>query len=403
MGSGVSGQVGFPEYLENAHSLMVYNGGAFSPGRSIDPDLLDLVSTYVQAANSPYTGEVAYDPDSKITNMETGVAALKTKIDALSRTTDWNTNMSAALSKALNEYGISRMKSQVQDVLTTAGEHLSPNVGTIFTTAKGQISTLLEDGADAILPIVQDILDQVTQDNDAIDALVDTYEEASLPTHFRSINRSAGQFFMAGAVHSSTFSVVMGQHERDFVRQVNEYRLSINRDFRDKYLSVYAQLLSAYIQSGANLTQAQIEDHLVNYRQWLTAYVSDEANKGQFVNTAAAEMGRLLSSEVQASTAYSAVNMDATKTAVTMKKEEFDSNIELDVLDSTWPFEVMVRGSQVLAALNGAPTIPQKPSKVQSAAGGALSGAALGAQVTGGNPIGIAVGGLLGLGASLLD
>ena len=99
MGSGVSGQVGFPEYLENAHSLMVYNGGAFSPGRSIDPDLLDLVSTYVQAANSPYTGEVAYDPDSKITNMEThcstessdGVPPPKKTVSGLSReTTDSN-------------------------------------------------------------------------------------------------------------------------------------------------------------------------------------------------------------------------------------------------------------------------------------------------------------------------
>lgn len=403
MGSGVSGQVGFPGYIEDAHDLFIYGANAGLPSRSVDPDLIDLVTTYVTNANSPYSGETAYDPDTKIASIESGVGVLKTKLDALSRTTDWNSNMTTALSKAVNEFGVSRLKSQVRDMLTTSGEHLSPRIDSTFTTAKTQIGTLLNDGADLILPIVQDILDQVTQDSDAIDALVEDYEEKNLPTHLRSVNRFAGQFFMANAVHTSTFAMGMGMLERDFDRQVNEYRLSINRDFRDKYLGIFAQLLSAYIQTGANLTQAQIADYITNYRQWLTAYVGDEANKNQFVNAAAGEMGRMLTTEVQASNNYAALNTDANRLAVIMKKEEFDSNIELDVLDGTWPFDVMVRGTQVLAGLNGAPLIPEKPNKVQSAASGALAGAALGAQIGGGNPYAVAAGGLLGLGASLLE
>jgi len=400
MSSGVSGQLGFPEYQENAHSLMIYDGGPFSVGeggsRSIEPDLLELVATYVQSANSPYTGEIAYDPSARVASIEDGVKTLRDKIDALNRTVDWRANMNTALSTAASTYGLSRLKSQVSDIVSTAGEQLDTQIDATFSKAKTQISTLLSEGSNAILPIVKSVLSEITQDNEAIDELVNNYEESHLPTHLRSVNRFAGIFFMAGAVHTSTFATGMAQLERDFDRQVNEYRLSINSDFRDKYLTLFASLLSAFIQSGVNLTQAEISDYLENYKQWLVSYVSDEGNKTQFVNMAAGEMGRLLSAEAQLDNSYAVVNTDAERLSIIAEQQQAARDIELDFLDANWPFDVMVKGSSVLAALNGAAMIPNRPSQAENTLTGAMSGASVGASTTGGNPIGIGIGAAVG-------
>jgi len=88
------------------------------------------------------------------------------------------------------------------------------------------------------------------------------------------------------------------------------------------------------------------------------------------------------------------------------KMDEGETNFEMAVKDKLWPFTVLDYERAALGALQGATNSKSvggsETSKVQKALGGAMSGAAMGAQLSGGNPIGAAVGGVLGLAGGFL-
>ncbi len=87
---------------------------------------------------------------------------------------------------------------------------------------------------------------------------------------------------------------------------------------------------------------------------------------------------------------------------IVAKKEETESNYDFDEKDAKWDLEVFQYGGNLLASIGGGTvsTGGKQPSKIQSALGGAMSGAAAGAMV--GGPWGAAVGGLLGAASALL-
>lgn len=79
-------------------------------------------------------------------------------------------------------------------------------------------------------------------------------------------------------------------------------------------------------------------------------------------------------------------------------------NYEMAAKDALWPFTVLDFMRAGLGALTGAQkttTDVAGTSTTQSAIGGAMVGAAAGWQLSGGNPTGAIVGGILGLGAGL--
>lgn len=109
-------------------------------------------------------------------------------------------------------------------------------------------------------------------------------------------------------------------------------------------------------------------------------------------------------SRVEFEKTVAALSVEAKRIHIVAKKEECDTQIKIDESDARWDLEVFQYGSNVLSSIGGgtASTAGGKMSPMASALGGALSGAALGAQVTGGNPYGAMIGGVLGLGMSLL-
>jgi len=98
----------------------------------------------------------------------------------------------------------------------------------------------------------------------------------------------------------------------------------------------------------------------------------------------------------------SSLLMEAYRIKIVAKKEEMDVNIKIDEQDALWDLEVYQHGANLLASIGGGTASTQKPSTAQSAIGGALSGAAAGAMVTPGNPVGAIVGGILGAASALL-
>lgn len=90
---------------------------------------------------------------------------------------------------------------------------------------------------------------------------------------------------------------------------------------------------------------------------------------------------------------------------VAAKMDTVGMNYEMAAKNLLWPFTVLDYQRAALGALQGATKTTSDvagASKTQKVIGGALSGAALGAQVSGGNPMGALIGGILGAAAGLL-
>jgi len=95
---------------------------------------------------------------------------------------------------------------------------------------------------------------------------------------------------------------------------------------------------------------------------------------------------------------------DVNRIKIVAKKEESAANIEIDAADALWDLQVFQYGANLLASGGGgvaSPTV-NKPSQLQTALGGAMSGAAAGAMVTGGNPYGAAIGAVLGFASAYM-
>ena len=101
--------------------------------------------------------------------------------------------------------------------------------------------------------------------------------------------------------------------------------------------------------------------------------------------------------------------VEANRIKIVAKKEETDTQLEIDEADASWDLEVFQHGANLLASIGGGVAQSQKKKKnaAASAIGGAMTGAAAGAMVgasygSGGGPYGAAIGAVLGAAAGLL-
>lgn len=95
--------------------------------------------------------------------------------------------------------------------------------------------------------------------------------------------------------------------------------------------------------------------------------------------------------------------IEANRIKIVAMKEHRDKQLEIDVADSLWELEVFQHGANLLGSIGGGTAIPgarSRPSSVQSAIGGGLSGMAM-AGAMGAGPVGMIGGAALGIGASL--
>ena len=84
-------------------------------------------------------------------------------------------------------------------------------------------------------------------------------------------------------------------------------------------------------------------------------------------------------------------------------KQDIDRlNLEYQAKDAMWNINLFENARGILSAMSGsAATAGQnEPSQIQKSVGGAMTGAAAGYMVSGGNPVGALIGGIIGLAAS---
>jgi hypothetical protein len=167
------------------------------------------------------------------------------------------------------------------------------------------------------------------------------------------------------------------------------------------YRDANAVVSSAYPIAESVITGMMMRD-VAKYATELR--LKNHLLRSQWILQSAEIMLKNLMQRVQFEQAVAQVSVEAKRIHIVASKEQTDQDYAFDEADGRWDLETFQYGANLLAAIGGGTSngARERPSKAQSALGGAMSGASAGLALSGGNPIGAAIGGLIGLGASFL-
>lgn len=301
-GGSSSGAVDFPEYLKLTHTNML-TGNTDLSTILLHFDGNDNLFQNIEngVAVSPYQGEIAYDPDSDITNFLAELADYSTAVDAVDELIDWIS------------------------IITNVRNEIDANVID---------NTSIDEASDAHGKMLDDRL---------VSEVLPRFE-----TGMRDIN----------AVISSSFVIGKSILEAFNTREVADF---------DKKLRV-----QSYGQRNQLIMQG----------------VTDSIN--------------ILNSKLNFRDALTRSSVESYRVKAVLKKEELEEQLDMEDKEFRWPLELFQYGANALGSISGSAVSPHKgPTKMQSTLGGAMSGAAAGASVSGGNPwvsgAGAVIGGIGGL------
>lgn len=154
-----------------------------------------------------------------------------------------------------------------------------------------------------------------------IDDLTDAYETTTRPAYLRGLNLLAAGAADLNAVHNSAFIIAMGLEESQYQNKVGEFTgtLKAQRDqLRTNTVISLTQMMAAVYQLRLNVL-------------------------GQAAG----------------------MQQEQARFTVAAKQNQYDKDLELDVRDLLWDFDVLDRGGMLLGAINGAPAAPNPPGPIQ--------------------------------------
>ena len=111
-GGGGAGVVDYPAYMKTFHGRILDADGVDAPTSS----LVDAMNAAF--ANSPYAGEVAYDPDADLTAMTNSVDAFAVYVALLSAGTPLDTLVSDVLDHTVIDASVTEFSNDLADRLT---------------------------------------------------------------------------------------------------------------------------------------------------------------------------------------------------------------------------------------------------------------------------------------------
>ncbi len=430
-GGGGSGAVSYPSYMETRHQT------------ALDDLYADMQTA--QASN-PYTSVDAFDPDAYIDGMLASLAAFS------DLTTDF-ANASFTMSALATALGLSKT-SAAQSVETLWSSYLSTISSGLGAQLSAQISTMKSDVGGVITAIDSDIDGIATAMNSSLDSIVtsmksdlsDSYVDDQVKEYSDmlqdDIERTVLPKFEAGmrnanAVMSSAF--VIGEAlifaEKD--RQVSKFGADLTAEYikakNDAIVKADLVLMDANAKMAILEADAEAKARYSlaeNYVKAPVVYL-DAVNKVPLAMLDAEfkrmDFERLVTNVIsdvyikgmEFKRATTIAVVDALKSAIVAKKEEYAENIKLDVAEAKWVVELYQPWANMLASIGGGVAgnkDPDKPGQAASVVGGMMSGAAAGAAVGYGlqaagmvaassNPIGwgLGIGAVLGGALGLFD
>jgi hypothetical protein len=133
------------------------------------------------------------------------------------------------------------------------------------------------------------------------------------------------------------------------------------------------------LRSELQKIKASVLGNLIQYRQQLRGQLVVQRN--ELVDSYLTKALQHTSEYLKYLQSLATMTIENNRIAIVAKKEQNDVNIELDVKDELWDFELLGYAGNLMASISGGTTFNKSPSVSGSAIGGALSGAATGALV----------------------
>jgi hypothetical protein len=367
-GGGSAGAVDYPEYMKTAHEGWLTALGALVGGAS------------------PYAAQVAYDPDTDLAASDAAVAALAALLAGITDVTSW----AALFTQAGTSIGVTPTYTIADMAAVTVGA-----VADITDTA--DVGEIVEATIVADIAAFADVLD-------------DNVEANILPRYRRGMQD-------IGAVVSSAFpigeAIIEAMQAKDVAKYGTDLRLKsafknseIGIENEKLHLDVKKANLAKNLEIGLTNAKLQLDVGRANLEKEVAEaglnLKSDTDYQKMYIE-ATGQLLQLMLQRISWNEALAKITIEANRIKIVAKKEEMDTNIEIDALDGIWALETYTYGANMLGAISGGTSMNAKPGKAASAIGGALSGAASGAMIgSAAGPVGAGIGAVVGGVAGLL-
>lgn len=312
---GHTGDVSFPDYLQDTHQAWLVDQGNYAAYVDPGEDITSVMMAAIGA--SPYSGKSAFDPtaadsltvNSPLYDNDAMLDALNSLVDgimAVNDGTQWDTlftkagtKIDAAFTKEVVSSEMAAMvtaavkastsiveddvaaqkgikKLFADDAATLLGYHVTAAdtaLDTIDTTLETQVLDAsmgsLKQVMDLAKSQVKDFIDvgisaAIAAGNSAINnaeitAAVNAYETSRLSTYYRNLNRFNGGMVDINSVHTTGFMMGTILLTKDLANDVDNFeaqlRLQTYGQMVTAYMSSFMQGFAAYLQNyGAELS-----------------------------------------------------------------------------------------------------------------------------------------------------
>ena len=432
-GGGGAGIVDYPAYMKDWHGQALDHAGVDVLASSIT----DVMNAAL--GNDPYTGEIAYDPSVDITAYEAAITAFAALLAGINEPVDW----AVLFTQAETSLG-------APTPVTTA-----PDVGVIGDIAVGDAVVGDIVVPDIVVGNIADTVDvdgiseaEIVADVDAFANQLDDEINTKVLPRFESgmldINAVVSSAFVIGrsiiegfrdrevAKHNSALRLTAEYKNADMELENEKLHLDVRKINVNKTLEVEKTNISKDVDVGRiNVTKSTEVERInigkdtnvgkINIDKDVSLEGMSTEIKRFNADTAlsnakaviafhsmylegSSQMLRFLLSKYTWEEAYMRVVIEGKRIKIVAKKEEADMNLDIAEGAATWDLNVFQHGANMLASIGGGTYVPneKKKSALSSAIGGALTGAVAGLKMSGGNPLGAAFGGFLGLASGFL-
>lgn len=98
-GSGPSGEVDYPDYMEDIHVNWLTGGTKASPNANITLPIEDAMNTALSPSGNPYLNETVTNPSSDLADVQSRFDSADTIVTSQSPTADWKTFLDKAIAE----------------------------------------------------------------------------------------------------------------------------------------------------------------------------------------------------------------------------------------------------------------------------------------------------------------
>ena len=382
-GGGNSGAVSYPPYMQNVH-------GSWLGDALANPSYYMTTLIEAGSAMSPYDNANAYIPDAPLASNQSRFDTFNTLVASLNHSAEWD----AAISQANAKRGAVFISpnNDVETIELLSRSNANNEFGDAAADAITRTGNLFTAGDVAIQLLIDGLVDDAVAKatsidlSDVMDNLVDAYEDDIKPAHLRSISRMTGGMADINAVNSSAFVIGLTLAENQFQSDVRKFRAERRAATMDRVIAEYGEtyrtMMQLYANTGTAKTAQQLQTYAQDLQNYMSSYLQYQKDRDLFLIEGANQITQLLSIEIDSDKVATTIQTELNRMKIIAKKEQTDRNIDLDVLDAKWPFDLLLMGGNMLASMSGSAYVVNRPmSAVQSALSGVMTGASVGATI----------------------